>query len=440
MPQPQQRKPYGKDNPEPGLYGAEQFGWQDLGQGLSDLWQGFGQTVAPYIPGFDTAGASPDFTKIDEQIRRNALNNERLRAVFSQPLATAPSIRDALPHGNIPMQPEPGFTPRVPMPGMPTGNLSGPPELKPEIITGDELFGPSQAPTPAQPAQRGRGVTADQLFGPGKPPVLSTPGPTRSFPAPGAQPQTRPFDWQSYTQGLRQLESSGQASTAPNKDTGAFGVYQLLPSTYDALRRQYPNLPPRTSSGVDEHSQEQAYQLLTSQNQQTLKNLGVEATPSNTYLAHKYGPEAAAALINAGPGASVSDVLRTVYDEKRWKQAVAANRLEGRTVGQEMGKLRQAFGEPPLPEDVPALDQDMTFQAPWMTGNTTVQAPSPYGAHPQQWDLGQQLWDLVPSMDSVQPYINKAGSGLESLAQLIQDALYGSDQASAANAPTKKPK
>lgn len=108
---------YDERNPEPGLVDAGLWGFGDIGEGLSALGGAArDMLVAPVAIAEEwrdtLAGRNKPFddkklSKVDAEIRRQALENERLRRILSQPLATAPNPEEyRLPHGTMPMDPE----------------------------------------------------------------------------------------------------------------------------------------------------------------------------------------------------------------------------------------------------------------------------------------------------------------------------------------------
>jgi hypothetical protein len=117
-----------------------------------------------------------------------------------------------------------------------------------------------------------------------------------------AMPKATRIDGMSdYKTRLRQIESGGN-DRAYNKDSGAAGRYQIIPST----QRQYGVTDP-----FDEGQQEAFVERFTAQNRSFLRSrLGREPSAGELYLAHQQGAGGASRLL-ANPGAKAVDIVGT---------------------------------------------------------------------------------------------------------------------------------
>lgn len=111
------------------------------------------------------------------------------------------------------------------------------------------------------------------------------------------------------------VESGGNA-TAKNPNSSATGAGQFLASTWMNMVRQYrPDLAEgRSAQEVlalrnDPNLSREMVQRYAEENQQFLRNQGIEATDGNTYLAHFLGPRGAAQVLKADPSASVESIV-----------------------------------------------------------------------------------------------------------------------------------
>lgn len=144
------------------------------------------------------------------------------------------------------------------------------------------------------------------------------------------------------------VESGGNAN-AKNPTSSASGLGQFLDSTWlNTIKQHRPDLWNAKSRGEllalksDPTLGREMTTAYTQDNAEFLQNKGIQLTPGNIYLAHFLGPQGAANLLKADPGASVvsvvgQDVVRansflagkSVADTVAW----AAKKMGGKAAG-----------------------------------------------------------------------------------------------------------
>lgn len=78
--------------------------------------------------------------------------------------------------------------------------------------------------------------------------------------------------------------------TSINKESGALGAYQFLPSTLDGLRKQTGEKFTNEEFLKNPSLQDKYFGLLTKSNAGRLEALGIRPTETNLYMAHNLGP------------------------------------------------------------------------------------------------------------------------------------------------------
>lgn len=146
----------------------------------------------------------------------------------------------------------------------------------------------------------------------------------------------------SYTDRMVQMESGGD-QTARNPRSTATGAGQFIDSTWLQFAEANPALfqgmsrdqvlAARNNPGLSRR----AVEWYRQHNLAALQQAGLPANDGTAALAHRFGPQGAAALLRADPTAPVAGVVG--------EQVMAANPdLAGRTVGQVTGMYAQRFG------------------------------------------------------------------------------------------------
>lgn len=116
-----------------------------------------------------------------------------------------------------------------------------------------------------------------------------------------------------YLDNLAMVESSGNKN-AYAKTSGALGLYQFVPKTWESMVDRYmPELKQQKGDYMEfrrnpEVSRYMARKLME-ENQNILKKKGFNDTKGNLYLAHFAGPGAALNVLRAKPNTPVEDVL-----------------------------------------------------------------------------------------------------------------------------------
>jgi hypothetical protein len=116
--------------------------------------------------------------------------------------------------------------------------------------------------------------------------------------------------------GRTRAYESGQME--PNRmGSGAFGPYQFMPATWSDLRSKHPDLNlPADMTKATREQHDAAHERFKAGNAASLRAAGLEATPANLYLAHRFGSEGAVAVLRANPNAPLSSVLPAKWQEQ----------------------------------------------------------------------------------------------------------------------------
>ncbi len=103
-----------------------------------------------------------------------------------------------------------------------------------------------------------------------------------------------------YYKKLASIESGGSGDySALNKGSGAYGMYQFIPSTLKGMAKSMNKSEGylRTPQG-----QEEMVRSFTSANERGLRNAGIEVNNFTRYMAHQQGLGGAIQLLNKGVG------------------------------------------------------------------------------------------------------------------------------------------
>lgn len=125
--------------------------------------------------------------------------------------------------------------------------------------------------------------------------------------------------------GLRNVPNAAGASSA-------FGPYQITQGTFDAVKKDIPELKDKTFDDFKKDVggiQTPVAETLLAKNQDLLKSAKLPLSPLNQYSVWFSGDTK---LASADP--------KTPIDQVMSKEAIVANKLEGKTVGDVMGQLR----------------------------------------------------------------------------------------------------
>lgn len=142
------------------------------------------------------------------------------------------------------------------------------------------------------------------------------------------------------------IESGGRAN-AKNPNSSATGAGQFIDSTWLKMVREYrPDLARGKSNEQilslrgDADLSREMVQHYADENTAYLRSKGIEATDGNIYLAHFLGPDGAARVLSADPGADVGSVIGG--------DAVKANPfLKGKTVADLRAWADRKMGQAP---------------------------------------------------------------------------------------------
>lgn len=134
-----------------------------------------------------------------------------------------------------------------------------------------------------------------------------------------------PLDLTRYYQKTMSAESGGRVD-AKNPRSSATGLFQFIESTWNNLRKKYPQLGLTPEGRNDPVQQKRAMEVFTQENIKSLKSAGLPVTNGTLYLAHFAGDGGAKKLLRAD--------ARTPVEEVLGPRVVAANPfLKGKTAG-----------------------------------------------------------------------------------------------------------
>jgi len=130
---------------------------------------------------------------------------------------------------------------------------------------------------------------------------------------------------------------------AVNKDTKAFGQYQLTPSTaVDLMNKYYPDLvvgqtPSQIARNValNEALQKDLTTKLAQENMASLSRSGIVPTDTNAYLSHWFGGATAKSVITSDANTPIESIIG--------EDAASKNKLTGLTTGEVISKADQAM-------------------------------------------------------------------------------------------------
>lgn len=102
----------------------------------------------------------------------------------------------------------------------------------------------------------------------------------------------------SYLTSVAKSESGGNPG-AVNPTTHATGLFQFLPSTWQSVTQQHPELGLTPQGITDPGQQQKAMQAFTLDNAKQLQASGIQPTPGSLYAAHFLGAEGASKVLSA---------------------------------------------------------------------------------------------------------------------------------------------
>jgi hypothetical protein len=141
---------------------------------------------------------------------------------------------------------------------------------------------------------KGYGVAA------GAPPSSTEPSPAALAQPQAAAPISDAPAPGTYEQKNRAWESSG-SDTAVNRNTGAAGRYQFMPSTAEGLRKQFPNENISDNWRTNPEDQEKLMRLYTTISRDSLKKtLARDPTGGELYALHLFGHGKGPSIVQGG--------------------------------------------------------------------------------------------------------------------------------------------
>ena len=194
---------------------------------------------------------------------------------------------------------------------------------------------------------------------------------------PAAQPLATPKAAPDYYSLVAQRESSGKADVV-NPASGATGLFQFLPSTWETLRHSHPELGLQPGGAADPAQATKAMQAFTADNARHLASEGIAVTDRNLYMAHFLGAAGAAKFIKAGAQDPNTPAAAAFPAEARANPTVFYG-AEGqpRSLAQVYGMMTSHFGEGATATGVQGA-QGLQMLASGGSGGVQLPAPRPY--------------------------------------------------------------
>ena len=196
---------------------------------------------------------------------------------------------------------------------------------------------------------------------------------------------------------LAQDESGGNPN-ARNQRSSATGLFQFTDDTW----REFAQANPRRFEGMTDEQilaartdpalSREAAEWYARRNAMILGTAGLQPTPTNLALAHRFGGQGAIAILKADPSALVADV---VPDGQRVLEANPD--LRGITAGQIIERYRQLVGEP-QPQMQPQM-QPQPQQQPQTQAQASPAMPASINM------LSAQTPQTVPAVPGIAPGI-----------------------------------
>lgn len=130
-----------------------------------------------------------------------------------------------------------------------------------------------------------------------------------------------------YMTKVRGPESGGD-DTIVNRTSGATGRFQFVQPTWDAIRKQAPDLGLDPTVSTDVGQQTRAMKFLTDQNRKALSTaIGGQPTDAQLYLAHFLGPQYAMMALKS-PETPVERLFPANYIQQNpWMAGLTAGQL-----------------------------------------------------------------------------------------------------------------
>lgn len=276
--------------PEQGLYGAEEFGWQDVGEGLSQLGTvAQDVVVAPvaiaeqfrdWLMGRDQPFDDRDTTnRLDAEVMRREITNARHRKFLEE------------------------FRP--------------PQQQAAKYAEGGEIYGASSAPGYM-------GITDLHDFD------------RRIRPHEGGRAGYNASNDDSHAIGMRQFLPSTWNS-----------LVKKYPNA--GLRRVPSDIRPGHEAWPSAEEQDKAYLLYLGDVQKGIASQGYNPNNTNTYAGWFFGPDAAPKMLRAyerDPNRSMSETIRDVFGDKKAEKVISQNNIKPQmTTAQFFRSLEREFGD-----------------------------------------------------------------------------------------------
>jgi hypothetical protein len=218
-----------------------------------------------------------------------------------------------------------------------------------------------------------------------------------------------------FTGQVAKDESGGNYNIPNAKGSGAYGKYQFMPDTWASVAQSNPQLNlPMNMRQATPQQQEAAMEAFTRMNGQQLAQSGVPATPSNLYLAHRFGAAGATRFLSAPDNTPIAQVFPA-----NWIQQ---NPDLNTTVGQFKRGVQSRYGGIPAGREVNVADNSAPMPQP-PGGMAVPGTPAPM---PQPPGLAQG--DAAPRGDASGNPIQTSDGGMvprESVKMIAPDLPPG---------------
>jgi hypothetical protein len=200
--------------------------------------------------------------------------------------------------------------------------------------------------------------------------------------------------------------------------SGAFGPYQFMPGTWADVRAKNPNLNlPADMTQATREQHDAAHGAFKGANAAMLQAAGLQPTPENLYLAHRFGAAGAVNLLRADPNKLLSEVLPVEWQRQnpdmRGQTVGGFQRLATERMGGTGVPYRVAENAPPTPYalqfgSLPPSGTGLGAYQPGATDAPEVIAP----VMPQpQWPTLAQPSQPAPQPLPQPPVVPPGGNG-----------------------------
>lgn len=164
--------------------------------------------------------------------------------------------------------------------------------------------------------------------------------------APTSPPQLGPQSYDTKLAGYEGGTKNG-GMVFNELGSGAFGPFQFMPATYAGVRAKNPSLNlPEDMTKATREQWDQAHNALKAENAAGLQAAGLQPTPDNLYLAHRFGVGGATSVLRSDPNKPLAEVLPIDWQRQNPD-------MRGQTVGGFRRLAAERMGGAGVPYEVP---------------------------------------------------------------------------------------